>query len=361
MRTGRWKIAFQWPVWLGAAGFGVEIGAAFGAGFEAFVQPEVLFGLFAHALFDEVVHALYVGLHVFAGEVFPGGVEAQDNVAVGLAGGDGGHDFGLGKGGDAGEAGDGGGGDAEEVGEDGIFAAEVLVGQVEEGGGVGAQVFDDGAQAFGAADEEDVVVAVAAAQNLLVEHGVFLVGIHAGERHVLVERVHGELEGGEVGIEQDDFIPGGELVVEMMFVLVADEGFEPLGAAIPIEAVFEDEFSHVAEVAFEQGFALFLAQFGEAQAQVDFADAAAGGDGVIGEAADGVGQLLDGGEGQQLDEVKKEKGDFHGRVQSGRCRDDTAASRRKGLPEMICRHVGQAESCAVCFQVAFIGHHESKL
>ncbi|EEG24450.1 hypothetical protein EIKCOROL_01088 [Eikenella corrodens ATCC 23834] len=43
------------------------------------------------------------------------------------------------------------------------------------------------------------------------------------------------------------------------------------------------------------------------------------------------------------------------------CGDYTAAGRRKGLPEMICRHVGQAESCAVCFQVAFICHHESKL
>ncbi|MDU4300457.1 MAG: hypothetical protein E7I45_05735, partial [Eikenella corrodens] len=46
--------------------------------------------------------------------------------------------------------------------------------------------------------------------------------------------------------------------------------------------------------------------------------------------ADGVGQLLDGGEGQKLDEVKKEKGDFHGRVQSGGCRDDTAAGCWKG-------------------------------
>ena len=38
-------------------------------------------------------------------------------------------------------------------------------------------MFDDGAQAFGAADEEDVVVAVAATQDLLVEHGVFLVDV----------------------------------------------------------------------------------------------------------------------------------------------------------------------------------------
>ena len=278
------------------------------------MQPEILFGMLAYPLFDEVVHALGIGFDIFGREIVPSRIEAQGYGIVSFACGNGGNDFGFGHTGDAAEAGNRGRLNAEEIDENGIVAAEVLVGQIKKGRIAFAQVFDDGAQAFGTADEEDVVVAVAAAQDLLVEHGVFLVGIHAGERHVLVERVHGELEGGKVGIEQDNFIPGGELVVEMMFVLVVDEGFEPLGAAIPIEAVFEDEFGHVAEVAFEQGFALFLAQFGEAQAQVDFADAAAGDDGVIGEAADGVGQLLDGGEGQKLDEVKKEKGDFHGRV-----------------------------------------------
>lgn len=37
---------------------------AFGAGFEAFVQPEILFGIFPCPCFDKVVHALGVGCNV---------------------------------------------------------------------------------------------------------------------------------------------------------------------------------------------------------------------------------------------------------------------------------------------------------
>ena len=37
---------------------------AFGTGFEAFVQPEILFGIFPCPRFDKVVHALGVGCNV---------------------------------------------------------------------------------------------------------------------------------------------------------------------------------------------------------------------------------------------------------------------------------------------------------
>lgn len=153
--------------------FGVKRCFAFGAGFEAFVQPVILRDLLADARFDKGVHAAHVGGGVLAGVVFPCGVEAQDNAAVGLARGDGGDDFGAGHLGDARQACDGGRLNAEKVDEQRVFCAEVLVGQVEEGGVFAADVFDDAAQAFGAPDEEHVVVAVPPVQDLRVEHGVF--------------------------------------------------------------------------------------------------------------------------------------------------------------------------------------------
>ena len=52
----------------------------------------------------------------------------------------------------AAEAGNRGRLNAEEIDENGIVAAEVLVGQIKKGRIAFAQVFDDGAQAFCAAD-----------------------------------------------------------------------------------------------------------------------------------------------------------------------------------------------------------------
>ena len=201
--------SFATPLRYAGCLFGVKRWLASGAGFEAFVQPVILRDLLADARFDKGVHAAHVGGGVLAGVVFPCGVEAQDNAAVGLARGDGGDDFGAGHLGDARQACDGGRLNAEKVDEQRVFCAEVLVGQVEKGGAFAADVFDDAAQAFGAPDKEDVVVAVPPVQDLRVERGVFLVGIDANQRHVLVERVHGGFEGGEMGVEQDDFFACG--------------------------------------------------------------------------------------------------------------------------------------------------------
>ena len=67
-------------------------------------------------------------------------------------------DFGFGHAGNTAEAGDRGRLNAEEIDENGIVAAEVLVGQIKKGRIAFAQVFDDGAQAFCAADQENIVV-----------------------------------------------------------------------------------------------------------------------------------------------------------------------------------------------------------
>ena len=123
--------SFATPLRYAGCLFGVKRWLASGARFEAFVQPVILRDLLADARFDKGVHAAHVGGGVLAGVVFPCGVKAQDNAAVGLARGDGGDDFGAGHLGDARQACDGGRLNAEKVDEQRVFCAEVLVGQVE--------------------------------------------------------------------------------------------------------------------------------------------------------------------------------------------------------------------------------------
>lgn len=100
----------------------------------------------------------------------------------------------------------------------------------------------------------------------------------------------------------------------MVFVLVAHQRFQLGGRGVPIEAVFQHQFGHVAEVAFQQAAAFGFAPVGEAEAQIGFAYPAAWPHGVIGQCAHGVGQFLQHGKGQQLQEVKQENGGFHGRL-----------------------------------------------
>ena len=117
---------------------------------------------------------------------------------------------------------------------------------------------------------------MAAFENPLVEQAVFLVGINAGERHVLVERVHRHFKGGKVRIKQDDFFAGGEQVVKNFFVAVAHHAFEPRGGGVPIQPVFQEQQRHMVEMAAQQAAALGFGQFGIAQPQINQPDAARG-------------------------------------------------------------------------------------
>lgn len=267
--------------------------------------------MFAHPLFDKVVHALGVGFDIFGREIVPSRIEAQGYGIVGFARGDSGNDFGFGHAGDTAEASNRGRLNAEEIDENGIVAAEVLVGQIKKGRIAFAQVFDDGAQAFCAADQENIVVAVAAFQDLFVQGFVFLVRIHAGQRHILIECVNRHFKCGKVRIEDDDFFAGGEGFVKMVFVLIAYQRAQLIRRCVPVEAVFEHQLRHVLEVAFEQGGALAVVQLGKAFFEVDLADFAARFDCVIGENADRVGNLVQHAKRQQADEVEKKEGGFH--------------------------------------------------
>ena len=119
------------------------------------------------------------------------------------------------------------------------------------------------------------VVAVAAFEDLRVERCVFLVGVHAHQRHILVERVHGQLEGGEMRVEQDDFFARRERVVEIMLVAVAHQLFQTACIAVPIQAVFGHQYAHLFEMCFEHRFAFVCIPFGKAFFQIDASDAAA--------------------------------------------------------------------------------------
>lgn len=48
-------------------------------------------------------------------------------------------------------------------------------------------------------------------------------GIHTDQRNILIERVHRHLERGEVRIQDDDFFPCRQRVVQIMFVAVAHQ------------------------------------------------------------------------------------------------------------------------------------------
>ena len=267
--------------------------------------------MLAYPLFNEVIHTLGVGFDIFGREIVPSRIEAQGYGIVGFTRGDGGNDFGFGHAGDTAEAGNRGRLNAEEIDENGIVAAEVLIGQIKKGRIAFAQVFDDGAQAFCAADQENIVVAVAAFQDLFVQGFVFLVRIHAGQRHILIERVNRHFKCSKVRIEDDDFFAGGKGFVEMVFVLIAYQRAQLVRRRVPVEAVFEHQLRHVLEVAFEQGGALAVVQLGKAFFEVDLADFAARFDRVIGENTDRVGNLVQHAKRQQADEVEKKEGGFH--------------------------------------------------
>ena len=57
---------------------------------------------------------------------------------------------------------------------------------------------------------------------------------------------------------------GGEGFVKMVFVLIAYQRSQLVRRRVPVEAVFEHQFRHVLEVAFEQGGALAVVQLGKA-------------------------------------------------------------------------------------------------
>lgn len=129
--------------------------------------------MFAHPLFDKAVHTLRVGLRVFTRKGFPSRVEMQCNRIVRLPDGDGGNHFGICKRGNAAQAGNRCRLNPEKIHKNRIVASEILIGQIQKRRAAFAELFDEGAQPFGAPDEEDVVVAVAAFQNLCVQYLVF--------------------------------------------------------------------------------------------------------------------------------------------------------------------------------------------
>ena len=107
------------------------------------------------------------------------------------------------------------------------------------------------------------------------------------------------------------FSPAARAFVKMVFVLIAYQRSQLVRRRVPVEAVFEHQFRHVLEVAFEQGGALAVVQLGKAFFEVDFADFAARFDCVISENADRVGNLVQHAKRQQADEVEKKEGGFH--------------------------------------------------
>lgn len=117
--------------------------------------------MFAHAFFDKAVHTLRVGLRVFTRKGFPSGIELQCNRIVRLADGNGGYHFCICKRGNAAQAGNRCRLNAEKIHKNRIVASEILIGQIQERRTAFAELFDEGAQPFGAPDKEDVVIAVA--------------------------------------------------------------------------------------------------------------------------------------------------------------------------------------------------------
>lgn len=129
--------------------------------------------MFAHPLFDKAVHTLRIGLRVFTRKGFPSRVELQCNRIVRLADRDGGYHFCICKRGNAAQSGNRCRLNTEEIHKNRIVASEILIGQIQKRRAAFAELFDEGAQPFGAPDKEDVVVAVAAFQNLCVQYLVF--------------------------------------------------------------------------------------------------------------------------------------------------------------------------------------------
>ena len=275
------------------------------------MQPIILLRHFADTRFNKVIHPLYIGLHIFAGELRPSGVKTQHHRTVRLTGRDGGNDFGAGHGGNPAQTGDGCSGNTEEVGKHRIFGAEILIWQVEKGRRAFFHLLDDGAQAFGAADQENIIIAVAAFEDLRVQHLIFLVRIHADERHILIERVHRHFKSREVRIEQNHFFTGSQRFVQMMFVLIAHQLAQAVGIAVPIQAVFHQEFAHMAKMRLEHPLPLIRRPFGETFGQIDAADAAARHDQVIAQHADRRADFFNQPKRQQLNHIKNQEDEFH--------------------------------------------------
>ena len=55
-----------------------------------------------------------------------------------------------------------------------VFAAEILIGQIKEGRIACFELFDNRTQTFVTSDKEDIIIAVSAFQDLLVQGFVFL-------------------------------------------------------------------------------------------------------------------------------------------------------------------------------------------
>lgn len=205
------------------------------AGFEAFVDPEVLFGRAADVFFDEAIDPNGIGGGVGGGEVFERRKDGERVAAVGLAAGKVGHNGRARHFGEFARGGVGNRGHAEEREDFTLFRAFALVGRIPDGVAV-AEGTDEAfkiVEVDGSFDE-----AFALRAHFGGDDGIVGIAIEHAQIEAFVHHARAKFERRKVRGKEDRAAALGNGAVE---IFAADDGVRRKfgGARPPAGAGFE--------------------------------------------------------------------------------------------------------------------------
>lgn len=280
------------------------------AGFETFVDPEVLFGREADVFFDEAVDADGVGGGVGGREIFERRKDGERVVAVGFAAGEVGDDGRSRHFGEFARGGVGDGGHAEEREDFALFGALALIGRIPDGvaAAEGADETFEIVEVDGGFDE-----AFALRAHFGGDDGIVGIAVEHAQVEAFVHHARANLERGEMSGEENRAAAFGDGAVEMF---VADDGVRRKfgGTGPPAGAGFEQAEGERVVVGARERADFGGGFFGEAETEVNERDVATDGNDVVNERPEQTGEGALDGPGQAIGEAEAGEADPHGPV-----------------------------------------------